>query len=84
LIAIASDGIVRAWQANDATPKTKQKGNEMSNATFTGSNYSIETTEDGQFVLIHPTSENETFDSFEELVESHPICEEARSCFFDC
>jgi hypothetical protein len=54
----------------------------MSNATtFSGKNYSIELVE-GQFVLVHPVSENETFDSFEELVESHPVCEEAREFFF--
>lgn len=46
--------------------------------TFIGKNYSIETTTEMQFVLVHPVSKNETFDSFEELVEAHPICEEAR------
>ena len=48
---------------------------------FTSKNYSIELV-DGQFVLVHPTSGNEVFDSFEELVEAHPICEEARVFFF--
>jgi hypothetical protein len=50
-------------------------------ATFNGKNYSIEATET-EFVLVHPVSENETFASFDELVESHPICEEARDFFF--
>lgn len=49
---------------------------------FSGKNYSIELDE-GLFVLINWTSANETFDSFEELVGAHPICEEARSFFFE-
>lgn len=49
---------------------------------FSGKNYSIEYKNDGQFVLVGPVSENETFDSFDELVESHPVCEEAREFFF--
>ena len=52
-------------------------------AKFTGKNYSIEATENSQFMLIHPVGENELFDSFDELVESHPLCEESRSFFFD-
>ena len=54
----------------------------MTNETFTAKNYSIELV-NNQFVLVHPVSEDETFDSFEELVESHPVCEEARA-FFGC
>jgi len=50
--------------------------------TFTGTNYSIENTEDCQFVLVHPVSENETFDSLDELIESHPCCEPSRTFFF--
>jgi len=49
---------------------------------FNGKNYTIELVEN-QFVLVHPIGEDETFDSFEELVDSHPVCEEARSHFFD-
>lgn len=51
--------------------------------TFNGKNYSIETTDAGQFVLIHPVSENETFDSLLELLEAHPVCDcdEVRECF---
>ena len=52
-------------------------------AKFTGKNYSIEATNESQFLLIHPTEENDLFDSFEELVESYPVCEESRSFFFD-
>lgn len=52
----------------------------MSNETFTGKNYSIELS-NNQFLLIHPVSEDELYDSFEELVESNPICEEAREFF---
>ena len=64
--------------------KTQTGNKQMSNTTaFSGKNYSIEQTEDHQFVLVHPASENETFDSFEELVEAHPICEESRNFFFD-
>lgn len=53
-----------------------------SETTFSGKNYSIEANDEGQFVLVHPVSENETFDSFDELVEAHPVCEEAREFFF--
>ena len=49
---------------------------------FSGKNYSIETNDIGQVILVHPVSENEIFDSFEELVESHPVCEESRVFFF--
>lgn len=49
---------------------------------FRRNNYCIELAASGQFVLIHPVSEDETFDSFEELVEAHPVCEEARNFFF--
>lgn len=66
---------------NPSLSKTLTGETKMSN-TFTGKNYSIETSTDGQFVLIHPVSENETYDAFEELVDSHPICEEAREFFF--
>lgn len=59
----------------------KTKGNKMSNATtFSGKNYSIEAVDD-QLVISHPQG-TETFDTFQELVESHPICEEAREFFF--
>lgn len=54
----------------------------INETTFSGKNYSIESNDEGQFVLVHPVSENETFDSFEELVEAHPVCEEAREFFF--
>jgi hypothetical protein len=54
----------------------------MTTATkFSGNNYSIELI-DGQFVLEHPVSENQVFDSFDELVEAHPVCEESRKFFF--
>lgn len=53
----------------------------MNNVTFEGKNYSV-VSESEQFTLIHPVSENETFDTFDELVESHPICEESREFFF--
>jgi len=49
---------------------------------FTGKNYSIETNREFQFVLIHPVGENELFDSFDKLVEAHPLCEECRLFFF--
>ena len=52
-----------------------------SETTFDGTNYSVELNDQGQFVLVHPVSENETFDSFNEMVESHPVCEEAREFF---
>ena len=48
---------------------------------FSGKNYSVELL-DGQFVLVHPVNGNEVFDSFEELVSAHPICEESRQFFF--
>lgn len=48
---------------------------------YHGDGYSVRC-EDGQFTLIHPVNEDEVFDSFEELVESHPVCEKSRSFFF--
>lgn len=48
---------------------------------FTGKNYSIELV-DGMFVLDTPATDTERFDSFEELSEAHPVCEEAREFFF--
>ena len=48
---------------------------------FSGKNYDVELV-DNQFVLVHPVSEDEVFDSFEDLVQSHPMCEEAREYFF--
>ena len=50
--------------------------------TFVDKNYSIELNEEKQFVLVHPVSEDETYDSFDELSEANPICEEARAFFF--
>ncbi len=49
--------------------------------TFESDNYSIELV-DNQFILVTPVSEDELFDSFEELVEAHPDCEESREFFF--
>jgi len=42
----------------------------------------IEVTESNQFLLIHPVSANELFDTFDELVEDHPICEQYREELF--
>ena len=35
----------------------------------------------GQFILSCDSGNTEVFDTFQELVESHPTCEEARSVF---
>ena len=50
--------------------------------TFNGTTYTIETTEDNQFVLNDPTNPTETFDSLDELIETHPVCEESRAFFY--
>ena len=61
----------------------------MTQVKFTGSNYTItvadgtETVNDhecyaGQLIIEHPQG-TEVFDTFTELVESHPVCEESRS-----
>jgi hypothetical protein len=58
--------------------------------TFTGKNYSITVADgtetinghecySGQLIITHPQG-TEVFDTFQELVEAHPICEEAREC----
>ena len=47
---------------------------------FSGIHYRI--TFVGGFILIHPVSANEVFDTFDELVESYPFCEESRAFFF--
>ena len=52
-----------------------------SDDTFRGTNYTIRHTSAGQYFISHPQG-NETFDSFEEFVDSHPITEEARKYFF--
>ncbi len=63
-----------------------------STTTFSGKNYSIKSTDgtevvngnecyEHQFILSQPQG-TEVFDSFEELVEAHPVCEEARDFFF--
>lgn len=52
----------------------------MSDLTYHGKNFSVRY-EDGWFVVTHPVGEDERFDSFEELVEAHPIFEEAREFF---
>jgi len=52
----------------------------MNNNVFTGKNCSI-TWENAQFTLHHPVSEDEIFDTFDELAASHPICEQAREFF---
>lgn len=49
---------------------------------FHSEKYSIEMTEDFQFALSDDTSENVLYDSFDELVEDNPVCEEAREFFF--
>lgn len=54
----------------------------MTTATkFRGSNYSIELV-DGVFVLDTPATDTERFDSFDNLVEAHPVCDESRGFFF--
>ena len=45
---------------------------------FCGSNYDIERDSSG-FVLVHPVGPDEIYDSFAELVASHPVCIEADS-----
>jgi hypothetical protein len=62
--------------------KLRIKKMMTSTTTFIGNNYSIEAQSNGDFLLVHPVSENETFGSFEELVEAHPVCEESREFFF--
>lgn len=54
----------------------------MSKTVFIGKAYNIELNENNQFVLVHPVGEDEVYDSFDELAEENPICEEARSFFF--
>jgi hypothetical protein len=49
--------------------------------TYNGKNYSIEE-ENGTFTLIHPVGPDETYESFDELAEAHPVTEEAREFFF--
>ena len=60
---------------------------------FNGSNYAIKVAEGtetvnghecyaGQLIITHPQG-TEVFDTFTDLVESHPICEEARSALAD-
>ena len=55
---------------------------------FTGKNYSITVADgtetingndcySGQLIITHPQG-TEVFDTFQELVEAHPVCEEAR------
>jgi hypothetical protein len=44
---------------------------------FSGKNYDIERTAEGQFVLVHPVGPDETYESFSELVADHPVCSEA-------
>lgn len=51
------------------------------NREYAGKNYSIRIDE-YQFLLIHPVGPNELYDSFDDLVGAHPICEEAREFFF--
>jgi aromatic ring-cleaving dioxygenase len=70
-------------QKHNQPGETGQPGDEKmtSETTFNGTNYSVKLNDQGQFVLVHPVSENETFDSFDEMVESHPVCEEAREFF---
>jgi hypothetical protein len=57
---------------------------------FKGKNYSITVADgtetinghecySGQLIITHPQG-TEVFDTFQELVEAHPICEEAREC----
>ena len=84
----AADKAVTEWLEKNAPNATHINPSinisapaRTSERPFSGKNYSIEYVED-QFVLSHPVSEDETFDSFEELVESHPVCEEAREFFF--
>jgi len=61
---------------------------------FKGKNYSISITDgtevvngsecsNGWFLLTKPDGEIEVFELFEELIYSHPICEESRSTFCD-
>jgi hypothetical protein len=59
--------------------------------TYTGKNYEITVADGtetinghecyaGQLILTQPQG-TEVFDTFDELVEAHPICEEARNTF---
>ena len=63
----------------------------MTTAQFTGKNYTITVADGteiinghecyaGQLIIEHPQG-TEVFDTFAELVEAHPVCEESRSTF---
>ena len=52
-----------------------------SDETFHGANYTIRYTSAGQYFISHPQG-SETFDSFTELSEAHPVTEEAWEFFF--
>jgi hypothetical protein len=43
---------------------------------YEGKNYTIEVV-DNQLVISHPQG-TETFDTFQELIESHPVCQKSR------
>ena len=45
-----------------------------SDFTYSGSNYTITEDAGGNYTVSPANSESETFESFEELVESHPTC----------
>ena len=71
------------WETAEMSDLRERVANAADDVhTYTGPNYEVTDLGSGQFVLSHPTSENEMFDTFVELVSAHPICEQSRKCFF--
>jgi hypothetical protein len=60
---------------------TESDEDQVAEQVFKGKNYKI-TSRGAWFILDDMVNPNQEFDSFEELVASHPVCEESRTFFF--
>jgi hypothetical protein len=60
---------------------TESDEDQVAEQVFKGKNYTI-TSRGAWFILDDMVNPNQEFDSFEELVASHPVCEESRTFFF--
>ncbi len=65
----------------EAIADEDKEEDQAAEQVFKGKNYKI-TSRGASFILDDMVNPNQEFDSFEELVASHPVCEESRTFFF--